>query len=214
MRKLVLAAVILAITATTADARRRHHRFMVYREAPVMLMAPGADTRSGVADTRFRRTRVDPMQRIDPMQLIPRDWQLMAPDPNWQGRRYVSPDRDAWLAFYATNAANDAQARFKAVAFADGENVTYLRGERDRLTVSGLKGDSIFYRKVTLACGGTIWRHVAMEYPAAAKAKFDGFVERLSRGFEQIADDACGDNLFASPQPASAQPKPDDKPAN
>ena len=96
------------------------------------------------------------------------------------------------------------QARFKAVAFADGEDVTYLRGERDRLTVSGLKGDRIFYRKVMLACGGTIWRHVAMEYPATAKGDFDRFVERMSRGFDHIADDACGDNLFASPQPANA----------
>jgi hypothetical protein len=204
MRKIVLAAVILAITASTADARRRHHRFMIYRQAPVMLMDPGiAAARSGGA-------------RVDPVALVPRDWQLMAPDPNWHGRRYMSPAGDAWLAFYATNAANDAPARFKAVAFADGEEVTYLRGERDRLTVSGHKDDKIFYRKVTLACGGTLWRHVALEYPAAAKEKFDRFVERLSRGFEQIADDACGDNLFSSPQPASApaQPKPEEKPAN
>ena len=85
--------------------------------------------------------------------------------------------------------------------------MTYLHGERDRLTVSGLKGDNIFYRKVTLACGGTIWRHVAMEYPAAAKRGFDRFVERMSRGFDQIADDACGDNLFSSPQPARAHPQ-------
>jgi hypothetical protein len=175
---------------------------MIYQQAPVMLVEPGMGTRSGRA-------------RIDPVQFVPRDWQLMPPDPNWQGRRYMSPQGDAWLAFYATNAANDAQARLKAVAFADGEEVTYLRGERDRLTVSGHKDDKIFYRKVTLSCGGTLWRHVAMEYPAAAKEKFDRFVERLSRGFEQIADDACGDNLFSSPQPASApaQPKTDDKPA-
>jgi len=202
MRKIVLAAVILAITASTADARRRHHRVFIYQQAPVMLMAPDA------GDMRSRRGRVDPVQ------LVPRDWQLMPPDPNWQGRRYMSPQGDAWLAFYATNAANDSQARFKAVAFGDGENVTYLHGERDRLTVSGFKDDKIFYRKVTLACGGTIWRHVAMEYPAGAKEKFDRLVERLSRGFEQIADDTCGDNLFSSPQPVSAPAqKPDEKPA-
>ena len=160
MRKIVLAALILAITASAADARRRHHhRFYVYKQAPVMLMAPDA------GEMRSRRGRVDPVQ------LIPRDWQLLPPDPNWQGRRYMAPEGDAWLAFYATNAANDAQARFKAVAFGDGEQVTYLHGERDRLTVSGLKGDNIFYRKVTLACGGTIWRHVALEYPAAAKER-------------------------------------------
>src|ERR1043166_4772522 len=81
-------------------------------------------------------------------------------DARRRPHRYFSPGGDAWLAFYATNAGNDAQARFKAVAFGDGEEVTYLRGERDRLTVSGLKDDKIFYRKVMLACGGTPWRHV------------------------------------------------------
>ena len=213
MRKLVLAALILAVTASAADARRRHHhRFMIYRDAPVMLMTPGA-----IEHVRARRDRGDSATR-----LIPRDWQLMPPDPKWQGRRYMSPEGDAWLAFYATGAANDAQERFKAVAFGDGEQVTWLRGERDRLTVSGLKGDNIFYRQVMLACGGTMWRHVALEYPAAAKDRLDRFVARLSRGFERIADDACGDNLFTSPQPVNAQPqveekpeaKPGEKPAN
>jgi serine/threonine-protein kinase len=205
MRKLVLAALILAITATTADARRRHHRYFVYRDAPVMMLAPGA-----AEAMRSGRGRID-----SPAQLVPRDWQLMPPDPNWQGRRYLAPDGNAWLAFYATNAANDAQARFKAVAFADGEDVTYLRGERDRLTVSGLRGDRIFYRKVMLACGDTVWRHVVVEYPAAAKGDFDRFIERMSRGFDRIAEDGCGDNLFASPQPANAPapPKADEKPA-
>ena len=203
MRKLVLAALILAVTATAADARRRHHRHhYYYQHAPVMLMGPGA-----VEAMRGERRRID-----SPAQFVPRDWQLMPPDPNWQGRRYMAPDGNAWLAFYATNAANDATARFKAVAFADGEDVKYLRGEHDRLTVSGLKGDRIFYRKVMLACGGTIWRHVAMEYPAAEKPRFDRFVEGMSRGFDRIADDSCGDNLFSSPQPVSAQPKGDEKP--
>ena len=171
-----------------------------------MLMAPG--TMEGV---RSRGGRID-----SPARLIPRDWQLQPPDPNWQGRRYLAPDGSAWLALYSSNAANDAAQRFKAVAFADGEEVTYLRGERDRLTVSGFKGDRIFYRKVMLVCGGTQWRHIALEYPAEAKTKFDRYVESVSRGFERIADDGCGDNLFTAPQPASAapaEPKPEEKPA-
>jgi hypothetical protein len=204
MRKLVLAALILAVTATTADARRRHYRYYVHKQAPVFMLMPGA------GEMRSARSRGE-----HPVALIPRDWQLQPPDPKWQGRRYVAPDGRAWLAFYATNAANDAQARFKAVAFADGEEVTYLRGERDRLTVSGLKGDRIFYRKVMLACGGTIWRHVALEYPAEAKDGFDRFVERLARGFERISEEDCGDNLFATPQPAAGPPapQPEEKPA-
>ena len=201
----MLIALILAVTATTADARRRHHRYDL-RHAPVMMVMPDA------ADmARGMRGRIE-----SPAQFVPREWQLQPPDPNWQGRRYVAPDGSAWLALYSANATNDAAARFKAVAFADGEEVTYLRGERDRLTVSGLKGDRIFYRKVALACGGTQWRHIALEYPAQAKTRFDRFVDSVSRGFERIADDGCGDNLFMTPQPASATPaapKPEEKPA-
>jgi hypothetical protein len=197
----MLIALILAVTATSADARRLHYRYSI-RHAPVMMVMPDA------ADMA-RGTR----GRADTAQFVPRDWQLQPPDPNWQGRRYLAPDGSAWLALYSSNAENDATARFKAVAFADGEEVTYLRGERDRLTVSGLKGDRIFYRKVALACGGTQWRHIALEYPAEAKTRFDRYVESVSRGFERIADDGCGDNLFTPPQPASAAPKPEEKPA-
>ena len=202
MRFLLLIVLILAFTAETADARRRHRH---YRHAPVMLvMPPDAEFARGQRGDRGREAA----------SLVPRDWQLQPPDPNWQGRRYVAPDGTAWLALYSATAANDTTARFKAVAFVDGEEVTYLRGERDRLTVSGHKGDRIFYRKVMLACDGTSWRHVALEYPAQAKEKFDRYLERVSRGFERIADDGCGDNLFTTPPAATSETKPaDTKPA-
>src|SRR5215218_1167183 len=205
MRKVILIALILAFTASTADARRRHHRH--YRHAPVMMVMPGAAEEF----TRGARGRAE-----GAASLVPRDWQLQPADPNWQGRRYLAPEGNAWLALYSANAANDAAARFKAVAFADGEEVTYLRGERDRLTVSGLKGDRIFYRKVMLACDGSQWRHIALEYPADAKEKFERTVENISRGFERIADDGCGGNLFTAPQPVSAPAgqKPEAKPAD
>src|SRR5262249_30372419 len=101
-----------------------------------------------------------------------------------------------------------------AIAFGDGEELTYLHGERDRLTASGLKGDAIFYRKVMLACGGTVWRHVAVEYPAAARRSFDAVIERLARRVEPGADDSCGASVFTHPQPTSQpEKKPDEKPA-
>ena len=103
---------------------------------------------------------------------------------------------------------------FKAVAFGDSEELTYVRGERDRLTASGLKGDAIFYRKVMLACGGTVWRHVAMEYPASARHNFDTVIERVSRAFERIADDSCGASVFTHPQPVANTPEPEKKPAD
>lgn len=209
MKKLVLAATLLALMATTADARRRHHHRFHMRDAPVMMLMPGAPE----IRERGSRSRME-----SSAQLVPRDWQLQAPDVNWKGRRYIAPDGSAWLALYATAAANDAQARFRAVTFADGEEITHLRGDRDRLTVSGVKADRIFYRKVQLACDGTIWRHIALEYPANEKMQFDRFVERASRGFERIADDGCGENLFSPPPqpvntPPAEQPAADGKPA-
>lgn|GEM_PF-684086 len=204
MRRIMLTALIVAVTAGAADARHRHrHRFYM-REAPVMMLIPGAPE----ASERGARSRTE-----SAAQIVPRDWQLQAPDANWKGRRYIAPDGSAWLALYSTNAANDTQARFKAVAFADGEDITYLRGERDRMTVSGLKGDRVFYRKVMLACGGAVWRHVALEYPAHEKAQFNRYVERVSRGFERIAEDGCGENLFTPPQPA-ATPSVEQQPAD
>jgi hypothetical protein len=82
-----------------------------------------------------------------------------------------------------------------------------------RLTVSRLKGDAIFYRRVMLACGGTSWRHVAMEYPAAAERDLGGFIERMLRAFERIADGSCGENVFTHPQPVASAPTPEEKPA-
>ena len=99
MRKTVLIALILALTATAADARRRHHHRGHYylRAAPVMMVPPAAE--------EFAR---EPRGRIEASNIVPRDWQLQPPDPNWQGRRYLAPDGSAWLALYSTNAANDA----------------------------------------------------------------------------------------------------------
>ena len=68
----------------------------------------------------------------------------------------------------------------KAVVFGDGEQVTYLRGERTWIAVPGFKQNRIFYRAAVLACGGDRWHHIAFEYPASAKAEMRPFVERAA----------------------------------
>src|SRR5689334_17187476 len=152
MRTIPLVLALLAVATTAADARGRHHRHAGRHFYSRAVLLPGPVQEENTAP------------RDASAALVPRGWELQPASPAWQGRRYLAPDGKAWIAFYATSAAHDAAARFKAVAFGEGEEPTFLRGERDRLTVAGLKGDTIYYRKVMLACGGTVWRHVAVEY--------------------------------------------------
>jgi hypothetical protein len=220
-RALVLASIILTLSVTTADARRggRHHgygsrHFILPIDPRVESYARGSfgrrqfDRRSVEGNrfeddrgesNRFDRPRVDrrDAERGDLLALVPPNWREQPSDPNVQGRRYVSPEGDAWVAFHASPA--DAESRkqhLKAVAFVDGEEVTYLRRERDWLAVSGFKGEKderIFYRKVVLACGQHQWRHIAFEYPAEAKRAFDSLVTSISKALDRSVDTYCED---------------------
>jgi len=185
MRALLVMMLIVAIIAETAEARkRRHHRHYGHRNAYAQA-EPSAPSLAGQSTGRIER-------RSNIAALIPRDWQLEPADDHWQGTRFVSPTGTAWLALYARSAVDESrEERFKATAFVEDEEVTYLRGERDWLAVSGFRGDQIFYRKMVLACGERQWRHVAFEYPAKEKRKFDQLVSRMSRALVRARDEDC-----------------------
>lgn len=201
MRRILLIGLILVLSTTIADARRRHHHYRWHR-APVMMIAPGIEMPRG----ELRGPRALDMPRDTrggrhDSNFIPADWKLQPEDPNFSGRRYIAPDGSAWLALYSAPAGKDgAAAHLKNVAFADGEEVTYLRGARDWLAVSGLKGDRVYYRKAALACGGTLWRHIAFEYPAQQKPVLDRLVERAAQVFDRLAEESCGGDLFTHPK--------------
>jgi hypothetical protein len=132
------------------------------------------------------------VQRGGIAALVPADWRLQPPDPNWSGSRFVSPNGDAWLAFYARPADNTAHDQhLKSVAFVDGEDLTYLRREPDWLEVAGFKGNRLFYRKVVLACGARTWRHVAFDYPAEAKRAFEPLIARIGHALEREVEKNC-----------------------
>lgn len=200
MRSIVLVLLVLVLGVTSADARRRKHRHHHYQRVyvipPERMVAPGP------------RERARPHERADPAspareaferqtnrggrELVPPDWQLQPPDSNWNGKRYRSPDGASWLAAYATAVEQEPLgAHMRAIAFIDGEDITYLRGERDWIAVSGLKGDRMFYRKAVLACAGKRWHHMAFEYPAAAKRSMDAFVVRAARALDNSENDGC-----------------------
>jgi hypothetical protein len=59
----------------------------------------------------------------------------------------------------------------KSVAFADGEELTQVRRQRNWISVSGFRGDRIFYRQALLACAGDRWHQIAFEYPSRRAAQ-------------------------------------------
>jgi hypothetical protein len=206
MGRILLIALLLVLTAADADAWRRHHRH--WDRAPVMMMPGLPMDMPRDMSRREMRQHMREMRGLDMQRdmrrsdtFIPAGWTLQPEDPNFSGRRYLAPDGSAWLALYSAPAEKaKAAEHLKNVAFADGEEVTYLRGARDWLAVSGLKGDRIYYRKAALSCGGTLWRHIAFEYPADQKPMLDRVVERAAQAFDRLAEESCAGDLFTHPK--------------
>jgi len=197
MRVFLVIIISLAIIAETADARkRRHHRHHDHSSAYAETELLGTSRADRFTSQAERRSNIS--------ALIPRDWQLERTDASRPSNRFVSPGGTASVAFYARSAEDETrEERFKAVAFADGGEITYLRGERDWLAVLGVRGDQIFYRKVVLACGERQWRHIAFEYPVKEKRQFDGLISRMSRALDRAREEECRPpTLTAEPAPS------------
>ena len=183
MRK-ALVAVILIAAVSTADARhwRWHWPGRHFGSAPYAYgFAP-------TEDNLQRRRR----ESASPADIVPPNWQLQPRDQKWDGKRFLSPDGSSWLAVHSFATAKEPVAtHMQSVAFAEGETLTYLRGEHDWIAVSGTKGDKIFYRKAIIACCGKVWHHIAFEYPVERKRTMDPFVMRAAKIIDQAEKDGC-----------------------
>ena len=110
--------------------------------------------------------------------------------PDWTGKRFLSPDGASWLAVYKSSAQDEPiPDHMRSVLFAQGETITYLRGERSWVAVSGFKDSRIFYRKAVLACAGKVWHHIAFEYPTELNANMDFFVASAGQALENTQTD-------------------------
>ena len=185
MRGMLLILLMLACVAGSADARRHRHHLRYYD-----AVTPG-DTGRQSEPARSPRAAPEPraQSRARP---VPADWREEPTDAGVKGQRFVSPDGAAFfLAYTAPAGAEGIAAHMKTVAFGDGEQVTYLRGERTWIAVSGFKQNRIFYRAAVLACGGDRWHHIAFEYPSSSKAEMRGYVERASEAVRGSDNSWC-----------------------
>jgi hypothetical protein len=183
----ILVTLILAL-ATTANARHRHHHRFHYQD--------GSSEQEYDVPASSRPTA---QRGLSLAQLLPRDWKLQPPDSNWTGKRFISPDGSAWFSIYSTPVAPDqVPAHMKEIAFGEGETITYLRGEKDWIAVSGVKGDRVFYRKAVIACAGRSWHQIAFEYPLNMKLTMDKFVGGAAVAVQNSEEDGCDKELWSS----------------
>lgn len=123
--------------------------------------------------------------------IIPPAWSEASNDGRWPGRRFVSPDGSAWLALYASPLARSSRDHMDAIAHREGERITYHRRARNWIAVSGFTGNRIFYRKSNLACRGTRWHNVELEYPIEDKRKMDSLVTHIAHSMNHYGDNCA-----------------------
>ena len=145
------------------------------------------------APAQAQRLRPFEDQRFGTGSLVPSSWRKVA-DPRWEGSRFISPDGRSSLVVYALPRRGESVERhMRWFTRLNGEEITYLRRGRHWIVVSGYKGDRIYYRKARLGCGGEVWHHIALEYPAENKRAYDGIVTAISHSLQPGGAEArCG----------------------
>jgi hypothetical protein len=137
MRGVLLILLMLACAADSSDARR--HRKLLRDYDAATPVEPGARPPSQ-SDPTLAPDQLPDRRGQRPMRLAPADWREETADPALKGQRFISPDGNAWFLAYTLPAGEEGMAgHMKAVAFAEGEQVTYLRGERTWIAVAGFK---------------------------------------------------------------------------
>src|SRR5262245_23559106 len=198
---LVASVAMLASATVGVDARRhwRHYTRAIEGNPPAAENhVPGSLERAwyryGGRYSRHNRRHLP----TNILALVPLDWRKQAADANQGEHRFVSPEGDAWMAL-SGRPAEPAEGKspdeyLRSFAFVDGEDVTYLRRERDWLVSFGFKDDKHerkYYRKVMLSCEGHRWRHLTVEYPVTTQRPFEQLIDDLSEVMDFTRNTGC-----------------------
>jgi hypothetical protein len=129
----------------------------------------------------------------EPRSLVPAGWREVTPSRT-EGRErvFVSPDGKARLRLGHIVARRGQSGRdIDRLSYRDGETITYQRRGGSWLAVSGYREGEIFYRKSNLACRGTRWHTIELQYPRELKRRLDPVVTKLAHDMGAYASD-CG----------------------
>jgi hypothetical protein len=123
----------------------------------------------------------------------PASWQSNPPPTNGDGLTFNAPDGRARLLIYGSlhiwHTVAEGMALFETPQ--ENKTVTYKHREARSVTVSGTKGDLIFYEKHMLSCRDQIWNSIYLEYPAVRKKEFDALVTHVANSLRPGPSDLC-----------------------
>lgn len=120
---------------------------------------------------------------------------LALPAATEDGRTFVSQDGNArLLAGALPNIDGKSLRAYRDFVLSEsypGAVVDYAPVRDTWFVVSGTRNGSIFYQRVTFACGGRVIKSWAMLYPEAERAVYDRIVEQVARTFK-AGESNCG----------------------
>lgn len=104
------------------------------------------------------------------------------------GRVFASPDGQARLLVGTfENTADFNLASYRDYLVKEnytGAKLDYERMKDKWFVISGTRGDTMFYERVTFTCGGKLVNSWAMLYPVAERRTYDRVVEAVARSYQ------------------------------
>lgn len=104
-----------------------------------------------------------------------------------EGGVYVSKDGKAQLLVGAfANSDQQSLTDYRAFLIEDqyaSAKIDYAPLKARWFVLSGVRGDEMFYQRVSFTCGGKLINSWAMLYPAAERKRFDKVVEAIARTY-------------------------------
>ena len=125
-------------------------------------------------------------------RLVPEGWHEVPTLREGAARVFASPNGNARLRVgHVPARLGRREEDIDRLMYHEGETITYQRRGGSWLAVSGYRNGEIFYRKSNLACRGTRWHTIDMQYPREAKKPLDPIVTGIARRMGDFGSD-CG----------------------
>lgn len=178
-RALLLSATLTGVMPLLAESSMAQNRVMT----PQAMMAQQRPVVATYRNEKHGFTLAYPTDKF-----------LALPPAGDSARMFVSRDGNARLAAGALRNFDGKGLRdyreFLLNASYPGAQIDYAPVRDNWFVLSGTRGNTMFYERVTFTCGGSKINSWAMQYPVAERQIYDRIVEQVHRSY-RISEEKC-----------------------